>query len=131
MVSIDNLTAHQFCNGSFGLYIGFVADGIGQICLSTVTPDGAAICLGGVALLFQLVQVPADGFFGHTVVCRQLAYQYPLFQPQFIENLVFSFDCKHMVPPYPVRIEFPQIGLFFSLYPVFFKNQVLCWITLF
>ena len=75
------------------LDVGLAADGVGEVGLGAVAEDGAAVGLCGIALLFELVEVAANGLLGDLIVRGKLADKDALIGAQLLQNFIFPFDC--------------------------------------
>ena len=99
MVTVVDQRADQLRDLRLGVYVRLVADGVGEVGLGAVAENCAAVGLSGEALLFQLVQITADGLLRDAVVGCKLADEHALLRAELSENLVFPFNCKHSPIP--------------------------------
>ena len=73
--------------------VRLTADGVGEVGFGAVAEDGTAVGLCGVALLFELVKIAADGFLSDLIVRGKLADKNALVSAQLLQNFIFPFDC--------------------------------------
>ena len=73
--------------------------GIGQVCLRAVAEDRAAVGLGGVSFLFQLVQIAADRLLRDMIIGSKVADEDALLGAELVEDLIFSLDSQHFRIP--------------------------------
>ena len=95
MVTVLNETAGNGSNLIFCIHVGLVPDGIGQVCLRAVAENRTAVGLGGVALLFQLVQIAANCFLCNVIILGKVADKYTLFRAQLVQNFIFPLNSQH------------------------------------
>ena len=87
MVAVLNEMAGNGSDLIFCFHVGLVPDGIGQVCLRAVAENRTAVGLGGVALLFQLVQIAANCFLCNVIILGKVADKYTLFRAQLAARL--------------------------------------------
>ena len=88
----DALKAIGFSEHSFA-HVCLVADGVGKVGFGTVTPNSAAVSLGGQTFFVQLIQISSDGLFRHVKLFTQLTYYHPFFFLEFFQDQIPSLCC--------------------------------------
>ena len=96
VVAVLDEAAGQRGDLGFGLHVGLVADGVGQIRLRAVAEDRAAVGLGRVALFFQLVQVAADRLLRDVIILGKIADEHTLLGAELVQNFIFPLDSQHV-----------------------------------
>ena len=96
VVAVLDEAAGQRGDLVFGLHVGLVADGVGQIRLRAVAEDRAAVGLGRVALFFQLVQVAADRLLRDVIILGKIADEHTLLGAELVQNFIFPLDSQHV-----------------------------------
>ena len=96
MVAVLDEAAGQRGDLVFGVHVGLVADGVGQIRLRAVAEDRAAVGLGRVALFFQLVQVAADRLLRDVIILGKIADEHTLLGAELVQNFIFPLDSQHV-----------------------------------
>ena len=99
MVAVLYEAAGNGCDLIFRIHVGLVPDGIGQVCLRAVAEDRAAVGLGGVSFLFQLVQIAADRLLRDMLIGGKVADEDALLGAELVEDLIFSLDSQHFRIP--------------------------------
>lgn len=89
MVAVLYEAAGNGCDLIFRFHVGLVPDGIGQVCLRAVAEDRAAVGLGGVSFLFQLVQIAADRLLRDMIIGGKVADEDALLGAELVEDLIF------------------------------------------
>lgn len=89
MVAVLYEAAGNGCDLIFRFHVSLVPDGIGQVCLRAVAEDRAAVGLGGVSFLFQLVQIAADRLLRDMIIGGKVADEDALLGAELVEDLIF------------------------------------------
>ena len=93
MVAVVYHLTDKVCDLVLELDVRLTADGVGEVGFGAVAEDGTAVGLCGIALLFELVKIAADGFLRDLIVRGKLADKNALVGAQLLQNFIFPFDC--------------------------------------